>query len=85
LASSYYKRFIPDFGTQRGLGFNYTNADVTYRSGLENRIALLLGMNLPLSGFEENFYSIKHILLRPVEQDISTDDNGIYVRIKIKN
>lgn len=64
---------IPDFGLNRGLGFNYTKTES--RSGLEDRIALLLGMNLPLSGLEENFYLIEHILLRPVEQDAAAEDN----------
>lgn len=64
---------IPSFGVNRGLGFNYTKPES--RSGLEDRIALLLGMSLPLSGIEENFYLVEHILLRPVDQDAADEDN----------
>lgn len=83
-----FVKAIPDFGLNRGLSFNYKQTigkneqvfnytEPESRSGLENRIALMLGMNTPFSGFEENFYLIEHLFLRPVDQDASDDDNLI--------
>ena len=69
-----FVRHLPNLGLNRSLGSDYTLADS--RSGLEQRIALLLGMSVPLTGVVDNFFMVEHLLLTPVEQDVALGDTA---------